>query len=69
MTKVVEIVNKKETRKMIIEKILPAIREKFPRSDTSSPIYIQQGNAKLYLAMDDPSKRWMEFATIMSTSK
>lgn len=55
VTKVVENVNKEETRKMIIENVLPAIRGKFPRSEKSSPIYIQQDNAKPHLAVDDPS--------------
>ena len=38
MTKVVEVLNKEETQKMIIEKVLLAICENFPSSEKNSCI-------------------------------
>ncbi len=37
----------------IIEKILPAIKEKWPIEEHGLPIYIQQDNAKTHIAIDD----------------
>jgi hypothetical protein len=41
-------------RDFMINKILPAIRAKWPREDVRSPIYIQQDNAPTHLKVDDP---------------
>lgn len=45
-TKPIESVNAKEVEKMLVEKVLPSIREKFPVSSKKLPIFIQQDNAK-----------------------
>lgn len=42
-----------EVRKMIIEKVLPAIRAKFPEASKPYPIVIQQDNAKPHLLNND----------------
>ena len=41
-------------RMFMIEKVLPAIRAKWPREDVNKPIYIQQDNAPSHLDLDDP---------------
>jgi hypothetical protein len=41
-------------RDFMIEKVLPAIRAKWPCEDVNKPIYIQQDNAPSYLEVDDP---------------
>jgi hypothetical protein len=38
----------------MINKVLPAIREKWPREDLGRPIFIQQDNAPSHLKLDDP---------------
>jgi hypothetical protein len=38
----------------MINKVLPAIRAKWPREDVAKPIYIQQDNAPSHLKLDDP---------------
>ncbi|CAN6282532.1 unnamed protein product, partial [Urochloa humidicola] len=38
----------------MINKVLPAIRAKWPREDVGRPIYIQQDNAPTHLKLDDP---------------
>ena len=51
VTKCIESINKEDTRKMLIDIILPAIREKWPCSwarKTCSKILIQQDNAELH---------------------
>lgn len=56
-TKPIECINKEETRKLLIEKVLPAIREKWPKSwrgkDGRNVIKIQQDNARPHLSSDD----------------
>jgi hypothetical protein len=37
----------------MLEKVLPAIREKWPHEDADKPIYIQQDNAKPHLSPND----------------
>jgi hypothetical protein len=46
-------VDRKAYREMMIEKLLPAIKEKWPRGTASDPIRIQQDNAKSHMAADD----------------
>lgn len=41
-------------RMFMIEKVLPAIRAKWPREDNNKPIYIQQDNAPSHLDLGDP---------------
>jgi hypothetical protein len=41
-------------REFMINKVLPAIRAKWPREDAHKPIYIQQDNAPTHLKVDDP---------------
>jgi hypothetical protein len=38
----------------LIEKVLPAIKEKWPAEERGLPIFIQQDNAKTHVAVDDP---------------
>ena len=39
----------------LINKVLPAIREKWPRRNAGMPIYVQQDNAKPHIRSDDPA--------------
>jgi len=41
-------------REFMVDKVLPAIRAKWPREDVNKPIYIQQDNAPSHLEIDDP---------------
>jgi len=41
-------------REFMIEKVLPAIRAKWPHEDVNKPIYIQQDNAPSHLELNDP---------------
>ena len=41
-------------REFMINKVLPAIRAKWPREDVQQPIFIQQDNAPSHLKVDDP---------------
>ncbi|KAJ0013448.1 hypothetical protein Pint_20864 [Pistacia integerrima] len=52
-TKTINSINKEIYRSYIIEKLLPAIRDKWPRIDAGSPIFIQQDNAKPHIGLDD----------------
>lgn len=68
--KIVEVINKEEVREMIIEMVILAIRGKFPKVSKSYYTYIP------HLTVDDAnikeecaSKKLMEFAAKMSTSK
>jgi hypothetical protein len=38
----------------MIEKVLPAIKAKWPRDDLNRPIYIQQDNAPSHIEVNDP---------------
>ncbi|XP_021854804.2 uncharacterized protein [Spinacia oleracea] len=53
-TKVVESVNQKVTRSMLINQIIPAIKEKWPHHEGRKVIFIQQDNAKAHITQDDP---------------
>jgi len=41
-------------RDFMINQVLPAIREKWPREEINQPIYIQQDNAPSHLEVNDP---------------
>ena len=43
-------------RDFMINKVLPAIRAKWPREDLNKPIFIQQDNAPSHLKVDDPEE-------------
>ncbi|XP_010669055.1 uncharacterized protein LOC104886291 [Beta vulgaris subsp. vulgaris] len=54
-TKVVESVNQRVTRTMLIEQIVPDIIAKWPQYDGGpKTIYIQQDNAKAHISQEDP---------------
>ena len=42
-------------RNYLIEKVLPAIKHKWPNEERGLPIFIQQDNAKTHIAVDDPA--------------
>jgi hypothetical protein len=48
-TKIIASVNKGEIKKMLLEKVIPAIKEKVPSKMKENTIFIQQDNAKLHL--------------------
>ncbi|OMO51145.1 hypothetical protein COLO4_37789 [Corchorus olitorius] len=48
-TKSITKVDRDTMRKYLIEKVLPAIKEKWPREDLRSPIFIQQDNARPHI--------------------
>nr|XP_043626076.1 uncharacterized protein LOC122597563 [Erigeron canadensis] len=52
ITKPILSVTKEVTRSWLIEKVLPAIRSKWPR-DHTGPIFIQQDNAKPHIDVND----------------
>ncbi|OMO94160.1 hypothetical protein CCACVL1_06135 [Corchorus capsularis] len=52
-TKPITTVNKDVMKTFLIDKVLPAIREKWSRDDMRSPIYIQQDNARPHVKFDD----------------
>ena len=56
-------VTRQVSREFLIEKVLPAIKEKWPLEDRWNPIYIQQDNAKTHVSPDDPE--FLEAATSM----
>ena len=51
--KPIDPVKKEVVRDFIIEKVLPAIRAKWPPEDAHKPIFIQQDNARPHLAPND----------------
>lgn len=46
-------ITKDVIREYMIEKVLPAIRSKWPPEDAHKPIYIQQDNARPHLSPND----------------
>jgi len=47
---------KKDTiRQFLIEKVLPAIKEKWPAQERGLPIFIQQDNARTHIDVNDPA--------------
>ena len=47
------IIDRKEIKKVILEKVLPAIRQKFPIGAKAYPLFIQQDKATPHLLSDD----------------
>ncbi|PNX75296.1 mariner transposase [Trifolium pratense] len=52
-TKPITSVTKQVIRSYMIEKVLPAIKEKWPREDRCYPIFIQQDNARTHIDIND----------------
>ncbi|KAF2310203.1 hypothetical protein GH714_007196 [Hevea brasiliensis] len=52
-TKPITSVRKDVIRPYLIEKVLPAIKAKWPREDSSHPIFIQQDNARTHIDKND----------------
>ncbi|XP_050229430.1 uncharacterized protein LOC126678579 [Mercurialis annua] len=52
-TKPLTSVNRDIMRSYLIEKLLPAIKEKWPRDDMMNPIFIQQDNARTHVDKND----------------
>lgn len=56
-TKLIILVKRDVIRLYLIDKFLPAIREKWPREDIGNPIFIQQDNARVHVKDDDDEFR------------
>lgn len=56
-TKPITSVTKQVIKSCLIEQVLPAIMEKWPREDIGSPIFIQQDNARTHIDCDDEDFR------------
>lgn len=56
-TKPITKVNRDVIKMFLIEKVLPAIKEKWPREEFHYPIFIQQDNAKPHISPDDEDFR------------
>jgi hypothetical protein len=54
-TKAITSVKRDVVRSFLIDKVLPAIRDKWPREDLGSTIYIQQDNARTHVNNNDPA--------------
>ena len=54
MVKPIASITRDVMRDFMINKVLPAIRAKWPREDVGKPIYIQQDNAPSHIKLDDP---------------
>jgi hypothetical protein len=52
-TKPITSVTKEVSRRFLIDKVLPAIKEKWPREYASETIYIQQDNAPCHVSVND----------------
>ena len=52
-TKPLTSVRREVMRSYLIEKVLPAIKAKWPREDLGNPIFIQQDNARTHIDHDD----------------
>jgi hypothetical protein len=55
VTKAITSVNKESIRQMMLENVIPAIKEKWPLATRMQPIIIQQDNAKPHCSVDDSS--------------
>jgi len=53
VTKAMTSVTKEISRQFLINKVLPAIKEKWPAEERGMPIFIQQDNAKTHIAVND----------------
>jgi hypothetical protein len=47
-------VTKATSREFLINKVLPAIKAKWPAEERHLPIFIQQDNAKTHIDVNDP---------------
>ncbi|XP_012851562.1 PREDICTED: uncharacterized protein LOC105971259 [Erythranthe guttata] len=56
-TKPISSVNKNVIRSYFIEKVIPAIKQKWPRGDSRCPIFIQQDNARTHIDHNDEEFR------------
>jgi hypothetical protein len=54
VTKPIQSITRGVMREFMINKVLPAVRAKWPREDVGRPIFIQQDNAPTHLKLDDP---------------
>ncbi|KAM3288111.1 hypothetical protein P3S67_021541 [Capsicum chacoense] len=52
-TKLFQSVTKDITRACLIEKVLPAIRAKWPTSNSNNPVFLQQDNARPHIGNND----------------
>ncbi|KAM3201479.1 hypothetical protein P3L10_033842 [Capsicum annuum] len=52
-TKPIQSVTRDITRAFLIENVLPAIRAKWPASDSNNPIFLQQDNARPHIGNND----------------
>ena len=55
ITKAMTSVKKEHSRDFLINKVLPAIKAKWPAEERHMPIFIQQDNARTHIAVDDPA--------------
>jgi len=55
VTKAMTSVTKEISRQFLINKVLPAIKEKWPAEERGMPIFIQQDNARTHVAVNDPT--------------
>ena len=53
VTKLIERINAEETKKMLLNNVIPAIKEKWPSSHRSKALFIQQDNARPHCSPDD----------------
>ncbi|WCJ29059.1 hypothetical protein M5689_010721 [Euphorbia peplus] len=56
-TKPITSVNREIIKSYLLEKVLPAIKSKWPREDLGLPIYIQQDNARTHVNINDDDFR------------
>ena len=54
-TKAVTSVTKDDVRQLLLDKVIPAIKSKWPARKWNLPVIIQQDNAKPHCAIDDPA--------------
>jgi hypothetical protein len=54
VTKVITSVTRDVSREWLVNKVLPAIKAKWPASEHGQTIYIQQDNARTHIPVDDP---------------
>ncbi|KAL7154874.1 hypothetical protein ABFS83_03G033200 [Erythranthe nasuta] len=52
-TKPIASVKRDVIRSFLIEKVIPTIKDKWPREDSRYPIFIQQDNARTHIPQDD----------------
>ena len=49
------IVNREVMRQYLLEKVIPAIKDKWPQEDAHKTIFIQQDNARTHVRPNDPA--------------